>query len=90
MKKQFSHFCDHCTYKVVMVGDFGVGKTTLFHRIKGEKTAAYQAGSVRQYSDSVDYCTKMFEVAPGRTAQVNLTVKYYSCCKFSRKNTVAT
>lgn len=81
LKKQFSHYCEHCNYKVVMVGDYGVGKTTLFRRIKADKpfqrternSETSNVGSCsQQYTDSIDFCTKSFEMESGKTVQVRL------------------
>ena len=72
-RKQFSRNCTHCNYKVILLGDYGVGKTSLFHRIKSGKQFHRQKRTVSNlsiYEDSIDYCSRTFTVQGGREVQV--------------------
>jgi len=44
-------------YKVILLGDAGVGKTSLFNRIKYGKFYAYGVRSATQGADVYDYTT---------------------------------
>ena len=77
LKKQFSCNCNHYNYKVILLGDYGVGKTSLFHRIKNVRSSSKQqlqrldsrlASAV--YQDTIDYCSRAFTLQNGKTVQV--------------------
>ena len=77
LKKQFSCNCNHYNYKVILLGDYGVGKTSLFRRIKNVRSSSKQqlqrldsrlASAV--YQDTIDYCSRAFTLQNGKTVQV--------------------
>lgn len=74
-KKQFSRNCAHCNYKVILLGDYGVGKTSLFRKLKGGKQPQ-SLDSITSSSgvshDTIDYCTKVFTMSSGKKVQVKL------------------
>lgn len=70
LKKQFSRTCTHYNYKVILLGDYGVGKTSLFARIKyPESTLPFTHGSTTN-QDTIDHCTTTFEIASRKKVQV--------------------
>ena len=76
LRKQFSHNCSHHNYKVILLGDYGVGKTSLFRRIKNVGSSSKQqlqrldsrASAVCQ--DTIDYCSRAFTLQDGKRVQV--------------------
>ena len=77
LKKQFSCNCNHYNYKVILLGDYGVGKTSLFRRIKNVRSSSKQqlqrldsrlASAV--YQDTIDYCSRAFTLQNGKIVQV--------------------
>ena len=69
-----THFADHSmatrTCKVVMVGNVGVGKTTIFCYLKKNSVVPQQdagAGEDRNYRDS---CTKTFDISAKESIKV--------------------
>ena len=70
--KQFSRNCAHCNYKVILLGDYGVGKTTLFRRIKTGRRAQRMDSRSSGYDDTIDCCTKSFKLENGKVVQVSI------------------
>lgn len=59
------------TYKVVLLGELGVGKTSLFRRLKDNTFDEYQTATT-----GIDSCTKIVKV-DGETVMVsNLTTSF--------------
>ena len=56
------------TYKVVLLGELGVGKTSLFRRLKDNTFDEYQTATT-----GIDSCTKIVKV-DGETVMVSLYV----------------
>jgi len=55
------------TYKVVLLGELGVGKTSLFRRLKDNTFDEYQTATT-----GIDSCTKVIKL-DGETVMVGLT-----------------
>lgn len=58
------------TYKVVLLGELGVGKTSLFRRVKDNTFDEYQTATT-----GIDSCTKVIKVQ-GETVMVSRHVSY--------------
>lgn len=57
------------TYKVVLLGELGVGKTSLFRRLKDNTFDEYQTSTT-----GIDSCTKLVKV-DGQTVMVRLLLQ---------------
>lgn len=60
------------TYKVVLLGELGVGKTSLFRRLKDNTFDEYQTATT-----GIDSCTKVVK-AHGETVMVSLRRVVYT------------
>lgn len=58
------------TYKVVLLGELGVGKTSLFRRLKDNTFDEYQTATT-----GIDSCTKVIKVQ-GETVMVRRCLLY--------------
>ena len=78
LRKQFSRNCRHYNYKVILLGDYGVGKTSLFRRIRngGSSPKQLRRGDSRLasavYQDTIDHCSRNFTLQNGKRVQVGL------------------
>ena len=80
LKKQFSRNCSHYNYKVILLGDYGVGKSSLFRRIRNGVSSSRQSHRCRLDSrltsivchDTIDYCSRAFTLRDGEKVQVGL------------------
>ena len=80
LKKQFSKVCSHVHYKVILLGDYGVGKTSLFARIKAgdqhdpSESSLSTSRSSSTQSDTIDHCVRTFVLESGKKVQVRAVV----------------
>ena len=65
------------TYKVVLLGELGVGKTSLFRRLKDNTFDEYQTATT-----GIDSCTKVIKVQ-GETVMVRKVQSYFHACGLS-------
>ncbi len=62
------------TYKVVLLGELGVGKTSLFRRIKDNSFDEFSTATA-----GIDSCTKTMKI-DGCTITVSIINYYCYCC----------
>ena len=62
------------TYKVVLLGELGVGKTSMFRRLKDNSFDEYQTATT-----GIDSCSKIVKV-DGNTVMVNSLLSSYAQC----------
>ena len=70
-----------CVYKVVLVGSYSVGKTSLFWRLKtGQFMEHQEAGDAASSLSVTDRCTVSYVMRTGTVVQVTtVAVLRYSC-----------
>ena len=59
-----------CVYKVVLVGSYSVGKTSLFWRLKTGQFMHHEAGDAASSSSVTDRCTVSYVMRTGTVVQV--------------------
>lgn len=55
------------TYKVVLLGELGVGKTSLFRRVKDNTFDEYQTATT-----GIDSCTKVVKISDDQSVMVGV------------------
>jgi len=63
------------TYKVVLLGELGVGKTSLFKRLKDNTFDEYQTATT-----GIDSCTKVMKVENEQVMVSDYTTMHCICC----------
>ena len=75
IRRQFSRACNHLKYKVIFLGDFGVGKTTLFTWLKDGEPPDTQCSISNCIG--IDKCSVPFTLQDGQEVQVSKIIIHH-------------